>query len=261
VGYTPLPFADLIIPPTSEHHEIMHYIFVDEAYSHTGTHTRIALASWAVEQLVWGRQVERLSELYKAPVLKSIGSMFDELDARASVPTADLENTLFRSGEIDGTDDIPRMARTDNIWSQCAIYAVSGLIRDLVEAGQEIGTVDIYFDPKSLKREHFEAIGETLQKLVVPVVKGYAKVRGSSSLQKLAIRRIEPVKKPEAGATPDKFQVGTWVADKLCSNSEEAVRVNPKRITTYDMSDVVRRTAQQFDGISFSQRPSIAQTK
>ena len=135
--------------------------------------------------------------------------MFDALDSRASISAADLENTVFRSGAIDGTDDIPRMARRDNIWSQCALFGLSGLVRDLVEAGQEVGTVDIYFDPKSLKREHFEAMEETLHKLVVPVVKRYTKVRGFSSLQKLAIRRIEPVKKPEAGVTPDKFQVGT----------------------------------------------------
>jgi hypothetical protein len=229
----------------------MHYVFVDEAYSRTETRTKIAVASWAVEQAAWGRQAERFAELYRAPVLDSLGSMFDALDSRASISAADLKNTVFRSGEIDGTDDIPRMARTDNIWSQCALFGVSGLIRDLVEAGQEIGTVDIYFDPKSLKREHFEAMEETLHSLVVPVVKEYATIRGSSSLQKLAIRRIEPVKKPESGGSPDKFQVGTWVADKLCSNSVDAARANPKRVTTYDLSEVVRRTTQQFDGIPF----------
>jgi hypothetical protein len=73
------------------------------------------------------------------------------LDARASISIAEIENAQFRPGEIDGTDDIPKMARTDNVWSQCAIYGVSGLIVDLVEAGQEVETVDLYFDPKSLK--------------------------------------------------------------------------------------------------------------
>jgi hypothetical protein len=229
----------------------MHYFFVDEAYFRTGTHTRIALASWAVEQLAWNRQVERLAELYKSPVLHSIASMFDRLAARANISTANLENTLFRSGETDGTDDIPSMARTDNIWSHCVIYGVAGLIRDLVEAGLEVGTVDMYFDPKSLKAEHLEAIKSTLYKLVAPVVKRYAGARHSNVLKKLSIRRIEPVKKPEAGGTPDKFQAGTWVADKACTNSDEMVQVNPKRITHYDISDIVRRTAQQFDGIPY----------
>jgi hypothetical protein len=114
----------------------MQYIFVDEAYSRTGTRTKIALASWAMEQGAWSRQVERLAELYKAPVLRSMSSMFDVLDARASISSADLENALFRSGEIDGADDISSMARTDNIWSQCVIYGVSGLVVDLLKAGQ-----------------------------------------------------------------------------------------------------------------------------
>jgi hypothetical protein len=118
----------------------MDYVFVDEAYSRMETRTKIAVASWAVEQAVWGRQAGRFAALYRAPVLESLGSMFDRLDSRASISAADLENTVFRSGEIDGTDDISRMARPDNIWSQCALFGVSGLIRDLVEAGQEIGT-------------------------------------------------------------------------------------------------------------------------
>jgi hypothetical protein len=229
----------------------MHYIFVDEAYSRTETHTKIALASWVVEQGAWSRQVKRLVELHKAPVLHSIASMFDRLDARANISTADLENTLFRSGETDGTDDISRMARTDNIWSQCVIFGASGLIRDLVEAGHEVGTVDIYFDPKSLKSEHFEAIEGTFRTLVVPAARGYARARNSQMLKKLALRRIEPVKKPETGQAPDKFQAGIWVADKLCTNSDDVVRHNSKSTRHDDISDVVRRTAQQFDGIPF----------
>jgi hypothetical protein len=118
-------------------------------------------------------------ELYKTPVLRSLSSTFDALEARTSISTADLENALFRSGEIDGADDIPSMARTDNIWSQCVIYGVTGLIVNLVKAGQEIGTTDIYFDPKSLKGEHFQAIQGTLQKLVVVLAKGYANALNS----------------------------------------------------------------------------------
>ncbi|HZP63184.1 MAG TPA: hypothetical protein VFB28_07195 [Terriglobales bacterium] len=229
----------------------MHYIFVDEAYSRTGSRTKIALASWAVEQVAWTRRVERLAELYKAPVLQSIATMFDRLDVRASICTSDLANTLYRSGEIDGTDDIARMARTDNIWSQCVIYGVGGVIRDLVQAGREIGTVDLYFDPKSLKPEHLEAIKSTLRKLLVQVVKGYANTLDSKLLKKLSIRRIESAEKATSGQTRNKFQAGTWVADKLCTNVDEVGRLNPRRITQYDISDVVRRTAQQFDGIPF----------
>ena len=229
----------------------MHYFFVDEAYSRTGSRTKIAIASWGVEQTAWDRQVGRLHELYKTPVLESLSSMLDALDARASISTADLENALFRSGEIDGTDDIPAMARTDNIWSQCTIYGLSGLVTDLVKAGQEIGTVDIYFDSKSLKSEHFQAIAETLRKLIVPTTKGYASKLNSQLLTNFVVRRNERVEKPKAGQTPDRFQAGTWVADKICTNSDEMVRLNPKRVIHYDISDVVRRTARQFDGIPF----------
>ena len=149
---------------------------------------------------------------YKTPILDTINSIFESLDARGTVSTATLDNTLFRTGETDGTDDIAGMARTDNVWSQCSIYAVGGLIRDFVEGGRELGTIDIHFDPKSLKSDHSEALNKAFRELVVRMAKQYAYERSSRLLEKLTIRHIEPVTKPEINGTPDKFQMGTWVA-------------------------------------------------
>jgi len=41
-----------------------------------------------------------------------------------SYPREKLDESLFRTGETDGTDDIRSMARTDNIWSQCSLSAI-----------------------------------------------------------------------------------------------------------------------------------------
>ena len=131
-------------------------------------------------------------------------------------------------------------------WDQAlSVLAIEG-------TGHEVGTVDIYFDPKSLKSDHAEALKGTFRRLVASEAKRYASQRGSKLLKKLTIRRIEPVKKPGVGQTAHKFQVGTWVADKLCSHAEEITRTgDDSRIKIYNMSDVVRRTLQQFDGKSF----------
>jgi hypothetical protein len=53
------------------------------------------------------------------------------------------------------------------------------------------------------------------------------------------------------GKESSKFQSGTWVADKLCSNSDEIKELKCSRISTDDISEAVRKTVQQFEGKSF----------
>jgi hypothetical protein len=69
-------------------------------------------------------------------------------------------------------------------------------------------------------------------------------------MENLSVRDIDPVKKPVGGNPPDPLQWGTLVADKLCSFSDEMVQ-NSSRIIGWDMSDITRRTSQQFEGKSF----------
>lgn len=177
--------------------------------------------------------------------------MFQSLDAIGVLGIATLDPSVFRPGEIDGTDDIPAMARADNIWSHCAIFVISTVILELLHSCQEIGTIDVYFDPKSLKTEHAKALEKTLRELVVPEAKRYAAERGLRVLRKLQIRRVQPMQKPAAGDSTNKFQIGTWVAHKLCSRAEEIRNAAFPHIRVWNMSDVVRRTVQQFDGKSF----------
>lgn len=85
--------------------------------------------------------------------------------------------------------------------------------------------------------------------MVVTQAKRYASQLGSRHLRKLKIRRVEPVVKADIGQDPSKFQIGTWVADKLCSHFDEieALRRSSK-IQSHDMSEVVRRTTQRSMG-------------
>lgn len=232
----------------------MHYLFLDESYVLGRGQTTIIMAAWAVEQDRLNRHVQRLSDLFRPPVIEAIKVMLHSVDAQAVIATARLDDNVYRQGEVDGTDDIPAMARTDNAWSACSLFLVGALIKDVFETGHDVGTVDVYFDPKSLKSQHAEALRGALRELLVSEARRYASQRHSRFLRRLNIRRIEPVKKPTKGATPDKFQMGTWVADKLCSHFLEVLRTTrDSRIRTYDMSDVVRKTVQQFDGKSFYQ--------
>lgn len=235
----------------------MHCLFLDESYSSGIGRKTIIMAAWLVEQARFNRYFSTSPDLHRTPVLDGINSMLESLDAWAVVAWADLDERLFRTGETDGIDDIPSMARTDNIWSQCFIFVVGNLIVKVVYKGKDLETVDIHFDPKSLKLAHAGAVGATLRTMLVKEAKRYASQLAQLSgarlplLKKLKIRRIEPVTKASNGQALDKFQTGTWVADKLCSSCEIIRTRGLTRIVAIDMSEVVRKTVQQFDGKSF----------
>lgn len=230
----------------------MYYFFLDESYPPAGGQKKIVTAAWAVEQYKWNQNSANRANLFKHPALERIGPMLESLDGHAVIAAATLGESLFRAGEIDRTDDIASMARTDNIWSTSAIFTLSTLVLELFLQKREIGTIDIHLDPKSLTTAHSEAVKRTLRELVVRQAKQFASERDFEHLKKLKIRRVEFVEKAAVGDIPDKFQMGTRVADKLCSHSNQIdeLRKYP-RIHSHDMSDVVRRTVQQFDGKSF----------
>jgi hypothetical protein len=228
----------------------VHYLFFDESYPSSAKRT-IVTAAWAVEQPRLNRASDSVSSLFKPPVWERIESMLHSLDAWGVVTTVALESDVYRFGETDATSDVPEMTRADNIWSQCAIFTVGALLRLLFGVGQEVRTVDVHFDPKDLKAKHLSGIERTLRELMPKVAREYAAERNSSLLKKLQIRRFQPVPKRTHRDCRDKFQIGTWVADKLCSNASRMGRGLQSRIVKLDMSDVVRRTVQQWDGISF----------
>lgn len=130
----------------------MHYLFLDESYSRGNGRKTIIMSGWLVEQERFNRYFSTSPDLHRTPVLDGINSMFESRDAWAVVAWADLDEKIFRSGEIDRTDDIQSMARSDNIWSHCFTFVVGNLIAKQVHDGRDLGTVDIHFDLRASNR-------------------------------------------------------------------------------------------------------------
>jgi len=233
----------------------MHYFFLDERYPPAAPgQKKIMIAAWAVEQPMWNWNENTPSGfgLFKTPVLKPICLMLESVNGAAFAGVGSLDDALYRAGEIDSTNDVPAMKRPDLIWSMSAVFVLGTLILKLLQHSREIGTVDIYFDFKNLKPDHSEAWKKTLRELVVKSARRFAWERGFNQLKKLNIRRIEPVAKIDhLGDVTDKFQMGTWVAGKLCQHFDEIEPLKCPRISSLDMSESVRRTTQQWDGKSF----------
>ena len=232
----------------------MHYLFLDEAYHDVVGGRAITVAAWATDQAKLNDHVQLLDDLRrpgKSPILDRIVSVFESLDALAVVARAELPGSVFRSGETDATSDVRAMARTDNVWSTAMIFAAAHLIPQLFPRRQDVGVVDVYFDQRSLKVDHATAFRNTLRGSLVSAARYHDARLSTDWFKNLNIRRVEPVEKARDSA-PTKFQNGTWVSDRLCAKSDEIIgRGGMARIQVEDMSEVVRRTVQQFDGKSF----------
>lgn len=170
----------------------MRYLFQDESYRTAGNHKQVVMAAWAVEQRKWRLNPAARFNIFNPPVLRRIGEMLEAVDGTAIVATATLDDSLFRSGEIDRTNDISSMARPDTIWSIAATFAAGALMRRLLEERKEVGTVDVHFDLKNLKPDHAEAWKKANRDLLVGVASEASKaVFGRSD--RLVIRRIQSV--------------------------------------------------------------------
>jgi hypothetical protein len=237
----------------------MHSLFLDEAYHDADSGRRIVVGAWGVDQARLASHAHLLGELRtrgKSQLIKRIAAVFESLNAQALIAWAELPASIFRAGEVDRTNDIPAMARADNIWSMSMIYAIGELLFLLFCRRQQVGTVDVYFDQRKLKSDHIAAVERALRDLLAREAKRFGAQLGAHQFKKLSIRRFQPVEKAKSDL-PTNFQNGTWVSHQLLANSDQILNEGGlSRIAVHDMSDVVERTVQQFDGKPFSDAPS-----
>jgi hypothetical protein len=232
----------------------MHYFFLDESYRLVSGQKNIIFSSWAVEQHKWRSTTASAFDLFKPPIFERVYSMFESLDASASLARAALDPSFYRPAQIDATTDIPKMSRTDTVWATAAVFALVSLMAEIMLRDQQISLVDIHYDNKTLPLAAHKSLELILRERIPDTGKPILTARGFGYLIKnLNVRRIVPVSKENhLGAIQDKFTMGTWVADKMCPHIEEIESGKFRnRIGFSDISGEIRRTAQRFDGKSY----------
>jgi hypothetical protein len=163
---------------------------------------------------------------------------------------ADIPSDLYRQSQIDGTDDIPRMSRTDNLWSQVFLSVVASALAFLQRPGCTLELIDLYFDRKDLKAAHraqFEnVLRKTLSEISIQAAVELPKVFGPSP-HEFRFGAIEGIDKPERGSAFNAFQQGTELAHHLCSQATEIIRQGSAgRMLVGNHTDVVRSIIVKF---------------
>jgi len=163
---------------------------------------------------------------------------------------ADIPPDLLPPDETDGTDDIPRMSRTDNLWSQLVLSGVTATVAFLQHPDASIGVVDVFFDPKDLTAAHrtqFEnVLRQTLPEIQRDAAVEMPDVFGAGSPD-LHFGTIASVGKPPDGVPPNELQAGTNLAHHLCSQAAQVIaRGSVGRIRVRDHTEVIRSMIEKF---------------
>lgn len=198
------------------------FLFLDERYEPAIHPTRIIVSAIVTEQGRWKGQ--RASGIRNSRTFRDIKMLCELLVQTSGFGVVMYAEAEFPGGIIHSTDDIPKMARNDNVWSIMGVCIVARVLRCLSDSVSKLGIIDIYHDPKSLTSEHSIAFQDGIRKLQQKA----KDITGSN----FSIRQIEQISKAEKKTAPSIFQRGVMMADHLCGNAA-------RLISGANMSDII----------------------
>jgi len=178
-------------------------------------------------------------------LLKPINETLKATEGFALLSHAQVPESLLPQGAVWKTNDISGMSPKDFVWSVSMILTIAYLIQMLLERKWKFKTVDVFYDPKSLSQEHKIAVEKVLQDRLKQHVKRF--LQSTNHHGRVKVRRVKAVKKSKPKTTPDKFQLGTWLADRIVRRYNKIVNMKRRNlIETKDITQDVIDTLNDF---------------
>jgi hypothetical protein len=226
----------------------MIYIFCDEAISSDSSYWVYLYSAVAFSQRKYKNSgFSRIKRLTKGgpSLLKPINETLKATEGLALLSHAQVPESLLPQGAVWKTNDISGMSPKDFVWSVSMILTVAYLIRMLLERKWKFKTVDVFYDPKSLSQEHKIAVEKVLQDRLKQHLKRF--LQSTNHHGRVKVRRVKAVEKPKPGSTHDKFQLGTWLADRIVRRYNKVVNMERRNlIETKDITQDVVDTLNDF---------------
>jgi len=207
------------------------YMFLDETYKKYDSSERWIFACVVSSQTYWDtiyRDAQKIGEMRKKCPLCAIPDFFDKPGSFAVLTYVDIPKELIPRGERDRTENIPKMARTANVWSLCMLATVTDALHRVLKTSKIDLEIEVYYDPQSLTREHRRAFKGVIQE-VLPTFPSDRNIR---------FGKIEAIEKSRT----DKLRAGTQLADLLCCLSPELIQkdggpmIRVRNLTSYILS-------------------------
>jgi len=225
----------------------MIYIFCDEAISSDSSYWVYLYSAVAFSQRRYNSVFSRIERLRKGgtSLLEPINEMLKATEGFALLSQARVPKSLLPVDSDFQTGDIPRMSPKDFVWSLSMMFTVAYLVRIVLERRWNFKTADVFYDPKSLSKEHKCAMTKYLQDKLKLHIKHF--LQNTKIDGKINVRRVEAVKKSKPKTGPDKFQLGTWLADRIVRRYSKIVNMKRRSlIETKDITQDVVDTLKDF---------------
>jgi hypothetical protein len=228
-------------------------LYLDESRVESIPDSKLVVCAVAVVDRLWGK-ISSLQRDFRSggmgSRLQRIAQLLEDANGIAVLTSANIDKRLLPPGEVDSTNDIPRMSRTDNAWSICFLFCIATCAAILRKAGLSSFDLNVYHDPKSLTKEHWLAIQQSIRFNIVKASMDIAEIHGSR-IDHLCIKKIEEVQKAKRGETPDPRQAGVAVADYLCSKvnnlvDDKSIPQKKRRIFIRDHTKTVVSTLAEI---------------
>jgi hypothetical protein len=180
-----------------------------------------------------------------------INKWLDRCNGIAVVTRGRARSITLRKGEIDGTIEIPRMARRDNAWSTMLLYGVGLTIRSLILRGYDCSELSVFYDSRTITVPHEREVHRALRSLITDVSNEFGRyVRAPTHV---AIRKIRPLRKNDA-SEPRLLLIGTHIADRICYLYRKVDAwptsgdIVAGRFELRDVRDTLERTLLRYEG-------------
>jgi hypothetical protein len=152
-------------------------LFLDESRVESPRCVKFITCAVAVVSERWAlitAQERNFRQSGKSSRLQRIIRLLEISNGIAVLAYANIDTLLLPAGELDSTDDIPQMSRTDNVWSHCFLFCIANTLTILHRAGLRSYELNIFHDPKQLRGVHWSAIRQAIQSNIVRASKGGA---------------------------------------------------------------------------------------
>ena len=179
--------------------------------------------------------------------LDAIKLLLDQTGGFCLLAYADFPAVLISRGEIDGTDDIPRMTRRDNAWMQSVVSLAAAALACMRTSGVNVGVIDLFYDPKSLTALHRSSFEELFRKTLTDIAREDSITHEIMEAPGLVFRDVQQVPKGHKNQARDHRQNGIEVAHHLCSKLDELLRERSERIVVRNHTDVICKMIAKFE--------------
>jgi hypothetical protein len=239
-------------------------MFLDERVEKGDRGLRLILACIVSEQTRWKQGYKFAQAIFGIRPkrrLKAIHEFLEQVSGFAVVTYANLPPDIVTGGEINGTSDISAMSRSDNLWSQVFLAAVTSALACIRKSSVKEAEIDVFYDRKSLTSEHKRAMRHILEETLPCIACEDPNTHATDLGFQFRFQKFDEIPKCNSGLPQDVRQTGTALAHHLCVQSRNllAEGQNP-RLIMRNATNVIMEMISEFVGDISPNRDNSAST-